>query len=158
MKTLKNIYRELLGTGRIKISQTKIADYDRDQDVAELLVTSRGEVISSDGFDSGYFTIQYDKAQKALTLKGNARHFTQRIKDTIFGVICDNPEIIEVSVFLLNDDRLKVASDYSSMRGMTHAEKLKHIPLVTASIKKAYDKDYRKFSRRKFRKLLAGPA
>lgn len=144
MKSLKQIYNELVDDGTIKENYKKVADYRTDTRTSKMWVTPKGEVINLtggmwhhnfvqqnakkykiklahkgedmrlDAINVGWFRVNYETNSGDLTIEGKRKYYTGKIKDALFGVIKRNLNSINDVVLTLFDDKFNIVAHGSA--------------------------------------------
>lgn len=173
MKTFKEIYKQLITEGKISTNYKSVSQYKTDKNTSKMWITPKGEVINLsiwhhdwilqnakklkikikrkgedvrlDGLDAGYFRVNYSHASGDLVVEGKQKLFTSNIKDAVFGLVHKNIDNIwNISIILFDDNYTIVNRGDAALFTFDGNEKLEHIPLISESIKRLYDKKYSK--------------
>lgn len=173
MKTLTEIYNELVFEGKIKNSYKGVNEYSTDVRTSKIWISPKGEVITLpsgtwhhnyieqnakkfrikikhkgedvrlDGLSAGWVRVNYDRISGDMVIEALSKYFSQTIKDAIFGILKKNLNDLNLVSITLFDDSFNVVRQASSNMYMYDGEeKMEHVPFITESIKRAYDKDY----------------
>ena len=140
MKTLYEIYNELVVDGVISEAYKKVSDYRTDNRTSKMWVSPKGEVFNLtggmwhhnfieqnakkykikikhkgedmrlDGINAGWFRVNYETNSGDLTIEGKRKYYIGKIKDALFGVIKRNLNSISTVFLTLFDDNLNIDS------------------------------------------------
>ena len=84
----------------------------------------------------GFVRVNYELRDGTITIESNVRHWTSKIKDSVFMLVADNVEsIYNIRISLLDDKGNVKKQAYAQLFQYDDKEKLDHIPFITESIK-----------------------
>jgi hypothetical protein len=169
MKSFKNVYDHLVKNEKIKENYKKVDEYTTDSKTSKMWInpkgvvinlhvwhhqyilanakklkipiTHQGEEIRKDALNVGYFRVNYLHKTGTMIIEGKREFFNKTIKDAIFGLLHQNLKnlwIFEITLF--SEDYKIVAHSEVDLFQFDDSEKLDHIPLITESLRRKYQK------------------